>query len=140
MGETSERDIVTPSGIRIPESSLAWRFSRSGGPGGQHVNTADTRVELVCDLKALDGPDDALSRVRGRLGDRVRVVSSAERSQLRNREAALERLADRIEEAGRTIRPRRPTRPSRGAVEARLEHKRRHSRLKRSRRADEDGP
>lgn len=134
----SRGDVVTASGVRIPESSLEWRFSRAGGPGGQHVNTADTRVELVCNLAGLEGPEEVIARVRDRLGERVRVVASAERSQRRNREAALERLAAMVERAGRTTRARRPTRPSRASVEARLEDKRRHSRIKALRRDEGD--
>lgn len=113
---------------------MEWRFSRSSGPGGQHVNTSDTRAELICDLSRLEGPDHLVTRVREKLGDEVRVIASAERSQLANRRAALARLTERLDAA--TVRPRtrRPTRPSKGAVAARLDEKRRLSQRKASRR------
>jgi ribosome-associated protein len=128
-------DLVTPGGLRVPAAALGWRFSRSGGPGGQHVNTADSRVELLCDLRRLRGDAATVARVRERLGDEVRVVSSAQRSQRQNRQEARRRLAIRLDAAGRVDRPRRPTRPSRGSVEARLREKRETSERKARRRA-----
>ena len=127
--------IVTKGGIVVPARALTWRFSHAGGPGGQHVNTSDTRAELVCDLGALQGDELLLSAVRERLGERTRVVAAAERSQAANRQLALARLASRLDAASRRPRPRRPSRPSRAAVEARLEDKKRRARLKESRRA-----
>src|SRR5438552_16700218 len=94
-------DIVTPDGIVIPASAVTWRFSRGTGPGGQGVNTTDSRVELVADLTAIVASDVVAGRVRKRLGDSLRIVVTTERSQLRNREAALRRLAERVDaEAG----------------------------------------
>jgi ribosome-associated protein len=131
--------------ILIPERELRWRFSRSSGPGGQSVNTADSRVELSFDVAASTalGPVQrarALERLTGRLVDGVlTIAASEERSQLRNREAARERLAHLLAEAVAPPPPRRrPTKPSRRAVERRLEAKRRRSRTKRLRRASED--
>src|SRR5438034_11479763 len=98
--------LETPGGIVIPARSLTWRFSRGTGPGGRGVNTTDSRVELVADLTGLVAPPDVAERVRAALGDSVRIVASAERSQLRNREAALRRLADRVDRAARRRRPR----------------------------------
>src|SRR6266540_3925766 len=127
-------DVVTPGGIRIPERAITWRFSRATGPGGQGVNTTDSRVELVADLTELVAPEDVADRVRGALGDSLRIVARAERSQLRNREAALRRLAERLDAAARPRPTRTPTRPTRAAEQKRLEAKRRRSRVKAERR------
>ena len=92
----------------IPPGELEWRFSASGGPGGQHANTANTRVELVFDIagSAVLGPRQR-ARLLGRFGPILRVVASEERSQARNRQIALERLAQRLTDALRVERPRR---------------------------------
>lgn len=131
--------------VVIPERELTWRFSRSSGPGGQSVNTADSRVELSLDVARTSalGPIQrarALERLSRRLVDGVLTVRASDhRSQLRNREAALERMAKIL--AGALAPPpprRRPTKPTRGAVERRLADKKRRSRTKRLRRSDED--
>jgi ribosome-associated protein len=131
--------------VLIPEGELSWRFSRSSGPGGQSVNTADSRVELSLDIANTTalGPVQrarALERLAGRLVGCVLTISaSEERSQLRNREAALTRMADILAAAIAPPPPkRRPTKPSKGAVERRLADKRRRARTKRLRRPDED--
>ncbi|HEV8564603.1 MAG TPA: alternative ribosome rescue aminoacyl-tRNA hydrolase ArfB [Actinomycetota bacterium] len=131
--------------IVVPEGELKWRFSRSSGPGGQSVNTADSRVELSLDLNMTTalGPRQrtrALERLSGRLVDGVlTVTASEERSQLRNREAARERLAAILAKAVAPSPPRRrPTRPTKAAVERRLADKRRRARTKKMRRADDD--
>jgi len=127
--------------LRIPVAELGWRFSRSGGPGGQHANTADTRVEVRFDVLGSPslGPRQR-QRLLERLGPEVRVVASDERSQARNRELATRRLAERIAQALRTEVPRRATKPSRGSVERRLEVKRRQATRKADRRRpDPDG-
>jgi len=132
--------------VVIPDGELQWRFSRSSGRGGQSVNTADSRVELSLDVAGTTalGPVQrarALERLAGRLVEGVlTVAASAERSQLRNREAARERLASILADAIAPPPPsRRPTRPSRSAVERRLAQKRRRAQTKRLRRpADED--
>jgi ribosome-associated protein len=135
---------VVVRGIMIPPEELAWRFSRSSGPGGQSVNTADTRVELSFDLAASGAlpqrlKERALTALEGRLTDGVVTVVAAEyRSQLRNREAATERLAGLLTEAtAPPPRARRPTRPSRAATERRLADKQRRSQTKRLRRTTE---
>jgi ribosome-associated protein len=127
--------------IVIPERELRWRFSRSSGPGGQSVNTADSRVEVRLDLTTTSalGPVQrarALARLADRLVDgSLVVVASEHRSQLRNREAALERLVAILAEAVAPPPPkRRPTRPGRAAVERRLAGKRRRAQTKRLRR------
>jgi ribosome-associated protein len=120
--------------VVIPETELSWRFSRSSGPGGQSVNTTDSRVELswnIADSTALSEAlrSRALERLEGRLVDGVlTVVASEHRSQWQNRRTAEQRLVDIIREAlAPPPRPRRPTRPSRGSVERRLAEKRRRS-------------
>ncbi len=124
---------------------MRWRFSHSSGPGGQAVNTADSRVELSLDVANTNalGPVQrarALERLAGRLVDGVLTVTASEqRSQLRNREAALERMAEILAAAVAPPPPkRRPTRPSRRAVERRIAAKRRRAETKRLRRADDD--
>jgi ribosome-associated protein len=126
-------EVVTPGGIVVPAHALTWRFSRGTGPGGQGVNTTDSRVELVVDLTTLVASEEAADRVRERFGDSLRIVAAAERSQLRNREAALRRLAERLDAAARPRRPRRATRPTAASTRRRLEEKRRRSELKRRR-------
>ena len=133
---------VTPT-VEVPERELRWRFSRSSGPGGQSVNTADSRVELSLDLATTTALSDqertrALGRLSGRLVDGVLTIAASEhRSQLRNREAALDRMAATLRDAiAPPPRPRRPTKPTRAANERRLEGKRRRARVKRWRRDD----
>ena len=128
--------------LDIPDSELSWRFSRSGGPGGQSVNTADSRVELswdVANTTAL-GPTlkaRALERLAGRLVDGVlTVVASEHRSQFQNRRAAEARLREAVLAAvAPPPRPRRPTKPSRGSVERRLAGKKNRADIKKLRRA-----
>lgn len=129
----------------IPESELSWRFSRSSGPGGQGVNTADSRVELVWDAanSAVLSPvqrERLLERLSGRLVNGVVTIASSEqRAQLRNREAARERLAALVAEATRPpAPPRRPTKPSRGSKERRLKAKQRRTDVKQLRRPPRD--
>jgi ribosome-associated protein len=119
---------------RIPFDELEWRFSGSGGPGGQHANTANTRAEVRFDVAASPslGPRQR-ARLLERLGPVVRVVASDERSQLRNRELAMERLAARLADALAVPRARVPTRQTRSSREARLRQKRHRSETKRSR-------
>jgi ribosome-associated protein len=132
--------------VSIPESELSWRFSRSSGPGGQGVNTTDSRAELSLDVARTSALDEhlrarALERLAGRLVDGVLTIAASEhRSQLQNREAAEQRLAQVLREAlAPPPPPRRPTKPSRGAKERRLTVKRQRSELKRGRsRRDDD--
>ena len=133
------------SSVMIPEKELRWRFSRSSGPGGQSVNTADSRVQLSLDLTTTTalGPVQrarALERLGARLVDGVlTVTASGERSQLQNREAARERLAKLLAEAiAPPPRKRRPTTPTKAAVQRRLAEKKRRSRVKRLRRSDDE--
>ena len=132
--------IVSPA-LSLPLAELEYRASRSGGPGGQHVNTSSTRVEVWWDVagsSALTEEQRArlLARLATRLDSagRLRLVSSGSRSQLRNREEVTERLRDLVAAALRVPKARKRTRPSRAAKAARLEAKRRRSAIKRERR------
>ncbi|MGC5661832.1 alternative ribosome rescue aminoacyl-tRNA hydrolase ArfB [Micromonospora sp. WMMD723] len=129
----------------VPAAELRERFSRSSGPGGQGVNTTDSRVELSFDVAGTTSLPPALrervrERLAGRLVDGVLTIAASEhRAQLANREAARERLVALLCEAvAPPPPPRRPTRPSRGAKERRLADKKRQSQRKRDRRADGD--
>lgn len=131
--------------VVVPEKELRWRFSRSSGPGGQSVNTADSRVQLSLDLTTTTalGPTQrarALQRLADRLVDGVLTVAAQEeRSQLRNREIALERLAEILAEAiAPPPRIRRPTKPSKRAVERRIAAKKRRAKTKKLRRVDDE--
>lgn len=120
-------------------SEIAFRFSRSSGPGGQHAQKNATRAEALFDVETSRGLTDAeRRRVLERLGPVVRAVAQEERSQLRNRELAAERVLEQLRAAVRVRRPRRPTAPTPGSVERRLDEKRRRSETKRLRR-DLDG-
>jgi ribosome-associated protein len=139
--------LAVDGGVRIPRTELSYRATRSGGPGGQHVNTTATRVELTWNVIASPALDDAQrARVLERLGTRIdgngvlRLVSDARRSQLRNREAVTERLRTLVAAALHEPKPRRPTRPTAASKEERLAGKRRRSEAKRRRgRVDDDG-
>ena len=119
-------------------SEVRFRFSRSSGPGGQHAQKSSTRVEALFDVESSDGlSDPERRRVLERLGPIVRAVSQDERSQLRNRELATERIVEQVAEASRPRRRRRPTEPTRASKERRLDGKRRRSELKDGRRGPE---
>ncbi len=114
---------------------MRFRFSRSSGPGGQHAQKSSTRVEALFDVEASEAFTDAeRRRVLERLGPIVRAVAQDERSQLRNRELATDRIVEQVTEAARPRRHRRATRPTEASQERRLEGKRRRSDLKESRR------
>lgn len=120
----------------IPLGELEWRFSGSGGPGGQHANTSNTRVEVVFDVQRSPSLDPRQrARLLERVGPLVRVVASDERSQGRNRQLALERLRSKLADALYVPTPRRATRPTAGAHQRRLEAKRRRAALKQQRSA-----
>jgi ribosome-associated protein len=131
-------DITTRGGIVVPASAVTWRFSHGTGPGGQSVNTTDSRVELIVDLAALDAAEEVKERILAALGPELRIVASSERSQLRNREAAMRRLVERLDVAARRARARTPSRPTRGSVRERLEEKRQRSVVKSTRRRPND--
>jgi ribosome-associated protein len=125
---------ITPS-CRIDRSELDWLVSRSGGPGGQHANTSDTRVEVRFDVEASGslGPRQR-ARLLERLGTVVRATAADSRSQARNRELAIERLRTKLAAGLAVERARRPTRPSRASRTRRIESKRKRSDTKRQRR------
>jgi ribosome-associated protein len=136
---------LTPS-LTIPAAELSWQFSRSSGPGGQGVNTADSKAELRFDLARSEALPPhlkarALDRLGARLVDGVLIVTASEhRSQLANRRAAMARLTMLLcDGIAPPAQPRRPTRPSRRSVEARLDTKRRRGDVKRLRRNPSDG-
>jgi ribosome-associated protein len=121
--------------VTIPRSEIELRFSRSSGPGGQHAQKTESRVEALFDVEASAGlTERQKSRVVARAGPVLRAVAQDERSQWRNRELAVERLVERLRAALRVERPRRPTKPTRASKERRLEQKRRRSEIKRLRR------
>jgi ribosome-associated protein len=143
MAEASHLD-VSPE-LRLPLAELEFRATRSGGPGGQHVNTSSTRVEVWWDVAASPSLTEAqrarlLSRLATRLdgSGRLRLVSSETRSQLRNREDATERLRAVVASALAVPRPRRRTKPTRASMLARVEAKRRRAAVKRDRKRPRD--
>jgi ribosome-associated protein len=142
---TADGCLEVNGAVRIPAHELEYRASRAGGPGGQHVNTSSTRIELVWHASATSALDDVQrARLLARLGPRldtagrIRLVSSGTRSQLRNREAVTERLRKLVADALVPPRPRKRTRPPAAAKARRLDTKRRRGALKRTRRARPD--
>jgi len=134
-------DLVVTGSVIVPGGSLNWRFSRSSGPGGQGVNTADSRVELSVAPLELPGLSDAqrqrlVERLDGRLVDGMLTITASEhRQQLRNRQAARERMAAVLRAAlAPPPRARRRTKPTRGSQERRIEAKKQRGQLKRQRR------
>jgi ribosome-associated protein len=135
----SGESIQVTRSVSIPRSEIELRFSRSSGPGGQHAQKSDTRVEASFDVLASQGLSEAQKRrVLSKAGPVLRAVAQDERSQWRNRELATERLVEALREALRVPRRRKPTKPSKAAVERRLEHKRRRGAVKRLRRPPPD--
>ena len=134
---------ITPE-LAIPVAELEFRASRSSGPGGQGVNTTDSRVELRFDVAGSSLPPEAKARALRRLGPRLdsggvlRVVAQTQRSQLANRRAAVDRFTELLSAALATPRPRHPTRPTRAAAARRVESKRRRSATKRLRERPRD--
>jgi ribosome-associated protein len=135
MAAMSGESIQVTRSVSIPRSEIELRFSRSSGPGGQHAQKSDTRVEAIFDVESSAALSQAQKRrVIGKAGPVLRAVAQDERSQWRNRELATERLVESLREALRVPRKRKPTKPSKGSVERRLEQKRRRSQVKRRRR------
>jgi ribosome-associated protein len=125
-------------GVAVPLSEIELRTSRSSGPGGQHANVTASRVEAVFDVAASRALSDAQkARVTARLGPRVTAAAQDTRSQARNRELALERLAARLAHALEVRRPRKATRPTRASKQRRVEEKKRRGDIKRARRRPE---
>lgn len=141
----ADSDVRVNAALVIPASELSWRFSRSSGPGGQGVNTADSRVELMWDAAASAVLSDVqreriVDRLGARLVDGVLTIAASEhRNQLRNRDAARARLAALVAEAVRPpAPPRRATKPTRGSKERRLQAKQRRTDVKRMRQRPTD--
>jgi len=132
-------DLVVSRRLTIPANELQWRFSGSGGPGGQHANTSNTKVMLTWNLEesaVLTGHQRA--RLVAELGSVIRIVAVDERSQTRNRDLALKRLRDRVRAAMIIRVPRRPTAPTRSSIDRRLADKRLRSERKTGRRVDRE--
>ena len=140
VGVDDDRWLRVSPTCRVGRDEIRWTATRSGGPGGQHANTSDTRVEVWFDAAASPslGPRQR-ARIVDRLGPVVRATASDTRSQARNREVAIERLRERLAGALRIDTPRRPTRATRASRVRRVEHKRRRGEIKRKRnRPDSD--
>jgi ribosome-associated protein len=134
-----DEGIRVADGTVIPLNEIELRASRSSGPGGQHANVTASRIEAVFDVEASEALTGAQrDLLQRRLGDRVTAVAQDARSQARNRELALERLREKLTAGLRRPKPRRPTKPSRGARERRLEQKRRTAERKARRRPPGD--
>ena len=137
--------VIVNEHVAIPRHELTYRATRAGGPGGQHVNTSSTKVELTWDVTSTTAlNDEQRSRVRAKLSKRMdasgtlRLTASASRSQHQNREAVTERLAKLVGDALRPRKARRKTRPTRASREARLKAKRKRAEIKRDRRSPAD--
>jgi len=138
----AEETLHVRRGLDLPLAEISWRATTSGGPGGQHANRTLSRVEVQFDVErsATLGPRQR-ARLLDRLGPTVRASASESRSQARNRQLALERLAAKISAGLRDQAPRRATRPTKGSQVRRVEQKRHRAQIKRTRRAprpDED--
>lgn len=147
MPAASSNTIELAPGVTAPRGVLHFRFSRSGGPGGQHVNKVSTRATLTVYISDLEPllPDDAAARLRriaGRLlaDDRLVISAAASRSQHANRKACLEKLRDLLVRAKKRPRRRKPTRPSAAAIRKQREQKQQRGKIKRSRRTDREPP
>ena len=125
------------AGFRIPVSEILWRFNPSGGPGGQHANRSNTRVEAELDLTQLEVNQEVKNLLLKRLGENVRVVEDSTRSQTRNRKKATHRLEKIIIDALKIDKKRKPTKPTRTSNEKRLEDKKRRGLLKAGRKPPE---
>ncbi len=134
----SGEQIPITRSVSLPVREIAFRFSRSSGPGGQHAQRTETRVEALFDVMASSAlTERQKARVTAKAGPVLHAFAQDERSQWRNRELAVERLCETLRDALRVKRARKPTRPSKRAVEQRLEAKRRQSQRKRRRRPPE---
>jgi ribosome-associated protein len=131
-----ERDAIRVTrSVVLPLADVQLRFSRSSGPGGQHANTAETRVEAILEIETTSALTDAQKRrVVAKAGPTLRAVAQDERSQLRNRELAVERLVEQLRQALKVERRRLATRPTAAARERRLDSKKRRSQTKKLRR------
>jgi len=135
MAAMERESIRVTRSVSIPLAEIELRFSRSSGPGGQHAQKSETRVVAIFDVEASSAlTSRQKQRVLRKAGPVLRAVAQDERSQARNRELAVERVAEALRQALRVERRRVPTKPSKAAIERRLEEKRRRSQTKRLRR------
>jgi ribosome-associated protein len=134
----SAEALRTPGGVVIPQAAVRYHFVRSGGPGGQHVNTSATKVQVDIDLEACELDERRAERLARVLGSRVSASSSSSRSQWRNRERALQQALVAIDDALFVPRSRVATKATRSAQERRLQNKARHAQIKRQRRWRDD--
>jgi ribosome-associated protein len=135
MAAMPAESIRVTRSVTLPVEEIQLRFSRSSGPGGQHAQRSETRVEALFDVEASNALSPAQKRrVVGRAGPVLRAIAQDERSQLRNRELAVERLVQALREALKVERKRRPTKPTAASKERRLDQKRRRAEVKRLRR------
>jgi ribosome-associated protein len=133
---TESESIRVTRSVVVPRSEIELRTSRSSGPGGQHAQKSETRVEALFDVEASSSLSDAQKRrVVAKAGPVLRAIAQDERSQLRNKELATERVIESLREALRVPRRRVPTKPSAASRERRLEQKKRRSQVKRLRRS-----
>jgi ribosome-associated protein len=136
---TDSESIRVTRSVVLPRSEIELRTSRSSGPGGQHAQKSETRVEAVFDVEASNALSDAQKRrVVAKAGPVLRAIAQDERSQLRNKDLATERVVESLREALRVPRRRVPTKPSAASRERRLEQKKRRSQVKRLRRQPPD--
>ena len=136
---TDSESIRVTRSVVLPRSEIELRTSRSSGPGGQHAQKSETRVEAVFDVEASSALSDAQKRrVVAKAGPVLRAIAQDERSQLRNKDLAIERLVESLREALRVPRRRVPTKPSAASRERRLEQKKRRGNVKRLRRQPPD--
>jgi ribosome-associated protein len=134
MAAMDGESIRVTRSVTVPRSEIELRFSRSSGPGGQHAQKTESRVEAVFAVEASTAlTERQKTRVVARAGPVLRAIAQDERSQWRNRELAVERLVEQLRAALRVERPRRPTKPTKASRERRLEQKRRRSEIKRLR-------
>jgi ribosome-associated protein len=139
MAAMEQDAIRVTRSVLLPLTEIELRFSRSSGPGGQHANTAETRVEAILDVEASSALTDVQKkRVVAKAGPTLRAVAQDERSQWRNRELAVERLVEQLREALKVQRRRIATKPTRASRERRLESKKRRSTTKQLRRRPPD--
>jgi ribosome-associated protein len=139
MAAMAGESIRVTRSVVLPLSDVEFRTSRSSGPGGQHAQKTETRVEALLDVERSRALTDVQKRrVVARAGVVLRAIAQDERSQIRNKELAIERLVRQLQEALKVPRKRRPTKPSKAAVERQREAKKRRSQTKRLRRGVDD--
>ncbi len=137
---SADRTLDAPRGCHIPVSAIEWNYVASGGPGGQHANRSNTKVDARLDLRTCAGlPPATRQLLIAKLGSVVRLTVATHRSQTRNREEALDRFEKRLQAALKIERTRRKTKPSRGAKERRLKAKKQRSDTKKGRQKPRDG-